>query len=468
MLSPMSQRMFRWAGMAALLIMMTRVTFVAARPLANADTWFTLRLGRSLGAPWDWSDPPRWSTFATADWVPTQPVMAVVLSGVERVTGLPGVAWLYGVGLLVFLLTVYGICRAQASPLVAALGTCLAMIGASGSLSARPQLVSLILVPLVVHVWLRTEQDGRARWWLIPLTWLWAMCHGFWIVGVAVGLVVVAGLVLSGSVRGRAAVRLGLVPLGSVVAAALTPVGPQLLLTPFAVTDRSELISEWQRASFATLEPWPATLMVLVAAAVLASRRRLTMPGALLLAMAAGGIFLNGRTVALAGLIVVPLCVRALQERVSFPMDSDRRPAELRRLWLVGGAMAVGLGVVVSHTAGGPGSVPTAFDARLDTVKTGETVLEGPAIGSWLVWRHPQVNVVVDGLFDAYPVDHLRQTLRAMLAGSRWRDYVAHVDPVLAVLDADKPLVGALRDDGWALLDEDAGYVMLEPPEPVP
>lgn len=473
MLSPMSQRVFRWAGIAALLILMTRLTYFAAQPLSNADTWFNLRLGRDLGAPWDWSDPPSWSTYATADWVPTQPLAAIVMSAVEQVAGIPGIAWLYGVGLLAFLLTVYGICRAQASPLVAALGTCLAMIGASGSLSARPQLISLILVPLVVHVWLRTEQDGRPRWWLIPLTWVWAMCHGFWIVGVAIGFVVVAGMMVDGRPgrRGRRgrhgrrdAARLALVPLVSLVVAALTPVGPRLLLTPFAVSDRSELISEWQRASFASLEPWPAAIMVVLAAGILASRKMLTVPEALLLLMAVGGIFLNGRTVALAGLIAVPMFVRALQEQVSFPVDHASRRVELRRLWLAGAAMAVVLGVVVPHTADEPSDVPAAFSARLSTVGEGETILNDPSAGSWLVWRNPQVNVVVDGLFDAYPVGYLRRTHRAMQAQPGWEGYVARADPVLAVLESREPLVDALQEDGWTLVDEDGGYVLLEPP----
>ena len=459
----MSQRAFRWAGIAALLILMTRLTYLAAQPLFNADTWFNLRLGHDIGAPWDWSDPPRWSTYATADWAPTQPLAAAVMAGFENVFGLPGVAWLYGVGLLTFLLTLYGICRTYASPLVAALGTCFATIGASGSLSARPQLVSLILVPVVVHVWLRTEQDGRARWWLIPMTWLWAMCHGFWIVGVAIGFAVAAGMLIAGRADRRAAARLGLIPLASLVMAALTPVGPKLLLTPFAVSDRSELISEWQRASFATVEPWPAALMVAVAAALLATRKELTVAQILLLAMAAVGIILNGRTVALAGLIVVPMFVRAIQDRVSFPLDRDTRPIEVRRLWFVGAAMAVALGVVVPHTADRPDEVPTAFNARLDAVWEGQTILNDPSAGSWLVWRHPQVNVVVDGLFDAYPVRHLEQTLRTMQALPGWQGYAARAHPVLAVLESSEPLVDALKSRGWNIVDEDAGYVLLEP-----
>ena len=464
MLWRMSQRVFRWAGVSALIVLMARVTYLAAQPLSNADTWFNLRLGRDLGAPWEWSDPPRWSSFATADWVPTQPLAGVVMAGAEHVAGLPGVAWIYGVGLLVFLLTVYAICRTQASPLVAALGTVLATIGASGSLSARPQLVSLILVPVVVHVWLRTEDDLEPRWWLIPMTWVWAMCHGFWIVGVAIGFVFVAGMVVSRNVRGRGAIRLLLVPIGSLLIAALTPVGPRLLATPFAVNDRAPLISEWQRASFATIEPWPATLMVVVTALLLIRRKRLTLPTILMLLMVVAAIFLNGRTVALAGLIVAPVFVRALQAGVSFPVDADVRRSELKRLWLVGAAMAVVLAVVVPFTADNEGGVPSTFNARLNAVGEGGSVLSDPSAGSWLVWRHPQVDVAVDGLFDAYPVAYLRRTLSAILAQPGWQTYVADAHPVLALLPSGEPLVKALRSHGWGLVGSDVGYVLLMPP----
>ena len=40
----------------------------------------------------------------------------------------------------------------------------------------RPQVLSYLLVAVTTAAWLETRDDGRARWWLVPLTWVWAMC----------------------------------------------------------------------------------------------------------------------------------------------------------------------------------------------------------------------------------------------------------------------------------------------------
>ena len=47
----------------------------------------------------------------------------------------------------------------------------------------RPQVISYLLVAVTVGAWLRTRDDGRLRWWLVPLAWVWAMLHGMWPIG---------------------------------------------------------------------------------------------------------------------------------------------------------------------------------------------------------------------------------------------------------------------------------------------
>ena len=63
-------------------------------------------------------------------------------------------------------------------------------------LSARPQVISYVLVVITVDAWLRAADDSRARWWLVPMTWVWAMCHGMWPVGIAIGGIVLIGMAL--------------------------------------------------------------------------------------------------------------------------------------------------------------------------------------------------------------------------------------------------------------------------------
>ncbi len=91
-------------------------------------------------------------------------------------------------------LAFYASCRSQGRIVLSAIATVLALLGAAASLTPRPQLVSIALSAVVTAAWLSSARDGRARWWLIPLTWVWACSHGMWFVSPLVGGAVVLGL----------------------------------------------------------------------------------------------------------------------------------------------------------------------------------------------------------------------------------------------------------------------------------
>ena len=110
--------------------------------------------------------------------------------------GLAGVAWLSGLLFLSLALVVYWACRRQAEPVVAALLVVLTLIACTSGMSMRPQLVSYVLVVVTTAAWLRARDTGRAPWLLVPVTWVWTMCHGMWPVGIVIGVVAVLGLAL--------------------------------------------------------------------------------------------------------------------------------------------------------------------------------------------------------------------------------------------------------------------------------
>src|SRR5262249_39820854 len=147
------------------------------------------------------------SVFATVHWVPTEPLPEIVSAFVDRWMGLPGLAVLYAVTGMVVILTIYWVCRGFAAPLPASVATTLTVLAASASLTPRPQLISLVFLPVVVAAWLRTEQDRRARWWLVPLIWFWSLCHGFWFLGAGYGILFVLGFALSRTMPPRDLLR---------------------------------------------------------------------------------------------------------------------------------------------------------------------------------------------------------------------------------------------------------------------
>ena len=169
---------------------------IAALPLSNTDTYFHLRFGSEFLHHWSLRHPGSVSTFATAHWLPTQWLSEVVMARTEEWFGLAGVAWLFGVQLVALMTTLYLVARRWLDPLLAVALTTAALVAASKFLAMRPQVLSFLLVAVTTAAWMRTREDGRLRWWLIPLTWVWAMVHGMWPIGIGLGVIAVAGLAL--------------------------------------------------------------------------------------------------------------------------------------------------------------------------------------------------------------------------------------------------------------------------------
>src|SRR5919112_5647323 len=345
----------------------------SALHLNNFDTWFHLTLGdRFRTGEWSLGDPGGLTAFATSDWVATQWSTQVLASFFEQWFGLPGVAWFFGALYLAWLLSTYVTCRQFGRPLPAAIVTGMVLVGSALAISARPQIVSMILLNVVVYAWLRTWEDGRARWWLIPLTWVWATAHGLWSAGILVGAVCCVGILLDRRVSFRRALVLACVPLGSLLATALTPVGPRLLTSQFAVSARSSMITEWGPTSFRELPPLVVAAMIAWLVVLWARRGSVSWTPLLLLLLAAGWTLLVVRMVALGAVVVAPLLVQALDSRL--PVRAATAPA--RRLgWGVRGAAVVVsrgvLGVAVSHTGGPPADVPSRLLPTLRALPAG-------------------------------------------------------------------------------------------------
>ena len=454
----------RWLPLALLSAVLLRLVLRAAQPLEDSDLWWHLRLGEEIRSGMSIREPEPLSSFATVAWVPTQWLPEVVASWVEDRAGLPGVAWLYGAAMVAVLLTLYVVCRRQADVPIALLATLAGIATTIPSLSPRPQVISFALLAVVVNAWLRCAREGRVPWLLVPLTWVWAMCHGFWFTGCLVGVGVVLGMALDRhqpwAVVGRAAA----VPLLSLAVAALTPAGPRLLLAPFAVGERRQWIIEWQPPSPADGPVLVAGLMLVVIAVAFVRRRRSWVELALV-AMSVIWLITAIRTVALAGIILAPLVAARLQAAARHPAAADRT----ERIWLAASALAglVVLAALVPGRADQPGRVPVGLADRLDAYPPDTAVLNSYALGGWLEWRHPQLDPVVDGLADAYSVDHLRGYVGLLRLDDGWQDFLARSGARVALLDTadEQAVVDALREElGWRVVGDDGATLLLEAP----
>ena len=455
-------RIFPLIGLGFLAI---RLMKSAAGPLDNSDTWFHLRLGREFWGPWALTNPGQPTKFATSDWVPTQWSTEMVASRFESWFGLPGVAWLFGLIFLLFLVALYLSCRAEGAPLPATVATGMAIIASAPSISARPQVVSLTLLAVATWAWLRTTRDLKARWWLVPMTWGWATAHGLWSAAIILGAVCWLGLVLDRRLSRRQAVHLLGVPALSLMAAALTPVGPRLLLSQLAVSQRSSMIGEWAPTSFRAIPAFTAALM-LGGVVVLWARRseRISWTPLLLLALAAGWTMLITRMVAVGAVIAAPLLASALQNLM--PRRATIR-ARTERLAIIGGAVVclLGLALAVPHTSARPGKVPTALSGRLAALPPGSVVLVEDGVGAWIEWRFPSLNPVIDGMFDAYPVSYMKDFADARSLEPGWQHFVRRSGAQVAVLPKHSAFGAAVRHElGWRVVQEGKKWLYLEAP----
>ena len=166
-------------------------------PVKESDVYWHIRAGRQLLADWTFAGPdPRGHVRHANLGAPS--VSCPTSRWLDSTTGGGGrVSRCSSRSRLTFVFAAFWfVARRYATPLELAVLVVLALAGTSGSLTWRPQVLSFGFAAITAGAWYATSRDHRARWWLVPMTWLWACCHGFWFFVPALGLLVGAGMLL--------------------------------------------------------------------------------------------------------------------------------------------------------------------------------------------------------------------------------------------------------------------------------
>jgi hypothetical protein len=435
------------------------------RPVNDPDTFWHVAAGDRLRETWSFSGADPWSTMSTQPWRLHEWLPELLMSFAQQAFGLAGVSWLLPAGAAAVVLCFWVVVRRHAPLLVAAIVLVVATVALSGSLSLRPHLVSFALAAVTTGAWLATRHDLRPRWWLVPLTWVWACSHGMWFVGVAIGVVALVGFLVDGTVRGRAWLRLLLVPLGSLAAAASTPVGPGLLLAPSAVGETTHFVDEWRAPSLTDV--YFVAFLVLAVAILLIwarERRRTPVTEILLVGLAIGFSLLYVRTIAVGAAIIAPMAAMAIARVARLP----REPIARREVALTLGLAAVGLvvaGMLAPSRGAQPEWGPNDLDRQIAALPTGTVLCNDYGSGGWLIWKHPNVRPAIDGRIEVYAVKHVESYMTFQSAATGWDTYLDQTGCRWALVPNDLPVAEALvRQTSWTVAARGSTYLLLRAP----
>jgi hypothetical protein len=460
------QRDPRWLVPALALFAVGTTARFGIRPVSDPDAWWHLKAGAYLLSHWRFDGPDPWVPFSSRPFVLTQWLPEVVAERGYELFGLPAVAWLRCAAMLALLSALLWAARQAADAVPAIMAAFAGLIGAGGSLSERPQLVSFVLLAVTVGAWWKTAKDLRPRWWLAPMTFIWACSHGLWGVGVIIGLAVVTGLALDRRLDRRTGLRLLAVPALSVVAAALTPVGPRLLLTPFEVSSNAaQFVQEWQPTDARNI--FAAVTLAMIALAILPWIRGTSARPWWQIALAGAAVaftLATVRTVPVGSIIAAPLLASSLQEQRGTPPMPLTRRGTSAWIGLVAAAAIVAVPIAGS-LAQRPGGWPEGLRPQLAAIPAKTVVLNDFAAGGWLLWAEPQLTPVIDLRSEIYSMEYIRDYRRTEEVRTGWQTFLQRTKPRYALLRADAPLTVALREKlNWTTVGRDDGYVLLKAP----
>ena len=101
---------------------------------------------------------------------------------------------------------------------------------------------------------------------------------------------------------------------------------------------------------------------------------------------------------------------------------------------------------------------------QLVLILQGSAVLDEWDFGPYLLWRHPELQVVAHGYGDVFTDAELARNAGLMRQAPGWREDLAELDVDAALVDPDTSLGYALMDDpGWRVVEADDAYALLEP-----
>lgn len=453
--------------------------------LSDPDLWWHLRTGQLIAFTHHIPHADVYSyTVPGKPWVVQEWLSEIIMHGLQKAFGLYGIlAFRAVVVFTVYAIVAWLFLRKSGNTL--ATWTLFGLSAYAGSVNwtERPNILSFLLFAITLVL---IERGGRAIWWFVPLSALWANLHGMVLVGI--GLIGVLALcewvkvpLKQKDQSAEKARRYSLVTIGSIVATMANPAGPRFLTYSLRLVGAvRDLVTEWASPNFHDLGQMIFLLLIIVAFVVFALNRREVDLTDLVLVVVFMVLALQAvRNLALSS-IVIGLTIARYMPAIGTSRASTSKELTERSSTFMGafGLAAATLGLLVVLIHGFPRSdrfgdivnksYPVATIDRLNDPGVRVFVLD---VWSGMVidraW--PNAHVYSDLRTDLYGAAFIRkyqQTISAFPGSLKNLDSVCTTHVLIRPKDA---LAQVLRlDPDWRVVQSDTRTVLFARARPAP
>ena len=413
--------------------------------LNDGDTYWHIRAGEWMLAQGAVLRADIFSrSVAGAPWH-TQEWLAEILMALSWRAGWPGVHLLTASAAGTMAATVAFFVRKRIDLVPALLMVVLGLCCVTGSLLARPHILSLPLLAIwTAGLVIAREKNSAPSWWLVAVMPLWANLHGSFVFGLALAGALTVEAVIESKDRKQAALGWGLFLLAATASAVVTPFGLDTLIFPLKLSAMQGIahIGEWQASDFSQLSPFAIALLAMLF--VLGGGKVKMAPFRLLILLGLVWLALShARHQMLAG-VVAPILL-APSFATAWPAKNENQPPLFAVLAGLAMMVLVFARLAVPVTRGDDPVSPVSALAHVPHFVRETPVVNDYSFGGYLIWNG--VKPFIDSRADLYGDIFLqnyaaiispdKDALAATLAQqhARWTIFPARA-PVVKLLDA--------------------------------
>jgi hypothetical protein len=375
--------------------------------------------------------------------------------------------------------------RCHAHLFVTAFAILLGILSMSANVGVRTRVFTILLASIFLYVldhFARSRQ-GKTVWILLPLMVLWVNLHGGFVIGLALIVLTMIGLVLD-KWLGDDQIKLqpclailGLVFVGCTLAALVNPYGVQMFLIPIRVMQAPiyrQVIVDWFSPDFHSPEVFPFLLLFLLTTAAVALSPIRPRPSEVLFLLATLYATLTSqRNMTIFALVAVPLFANYSQhwldsnQLVTFPVKSpwlERRANVLALLLLL---PLILFAIQLKSTVYGEVQQQT-MDVPLKAVEflkskqiVGNTFTDPNIWANYLIWAMPSNPVFIDGR-DMYPEQFLREYVAIVSGQENWQEAFDRYGVQVVIVSPKSAMARKMKTTpGWEEVYQDEMSLVL-------